>query len=235
MFHDRVDAGRRLAAKLMKFRDLEPVIVALPRGGVPVAWEVARALDAPLDVLIARKLGAPGQPELGIGAVAQGGALYLDVELISHMNITREYLHRVAREEALEMERRLRVYRGDRAPLDVMGRTVILVDDGLATGVTTRAAVRALRRQSPRAIILAVPVCAPETAAALRAEVDHVICVESPERFGAVGAWYTEFAQTTDEEVVTILTRAVRAQSAREAQNHGARTTDADLSRWSVP
>lgn len=208
MFQDRVDAGRRLAEKLVLFRERDPIVVALPRGGVPVAYEVARALGAPLDVLIARKLGAPGHPEFGIGAIAQGGAVHLDVEMARTVGVTQEYLEAVTRKELAEMDRRLRAYRGDRAPLDVAGRTVILVDDGLATGVTTRAAIRALRAQSPRAIVLAVPVCARETARLLRAEVDEVVCLEAPEHFLAVGRWYADFEQTTDKEVLSLLALA---------------------------
>lgn len=219
MFQDRTDAGRQLATAVSRFRDESPIVVALPRGGVPVAYEVARALSAPLDVLVARKLGAPGHPELGIGAIAQGGALYLNAALVARTGATEAYLRHVAREESAEMARRLRVYRGDRAPLDVKGRTVILVDDGLATGATTRAAVRALRQLSPRAIVLAVPVCAAETATALRAEVDELVSLLTPEDFYAVGAWYRDFDQTSDAEVVALLGRAT--QGAPDAAARG--------------
>ncbi len=210
MFKDRSDAGRLLARSLMRFRDRAPIVVALPRGGVPVAYEVAQALDAPLDVIVARKLGAPGQPELGVGAVAQGGALFLDAKLIGRLGVTQDYLQAAAAREAAETQRRLAAYRGGRLPLDVAGRTVILVDDGLATGVTVRAAVRALRAQAPHAILVAVPVCAAESARELLAEVDAIVCAHTPEEFHAVGSWYEDFEQTPDEEVVALLGLARR-------------------------
>lgn len=214
MYENRSEAGRRLATRLLKFRDRNPIVLALPRGGVPVAFEVARALGAPLDVLVARKIGAPGNPEVGIGAIAEGGALYLDDDLISELGVTSAYLGAATRTEADEVLRRLWAYRRDRPPLDVAGRTVIVVDDGLATGSTSRAAVRALRRRSPREIILAVPVGARETAQALRAECDEVLCASMPSSFGAVGLWYRDFEQTTDEEVVSLLARAERERVA---------------------
>jgi putative phosphoribosyl transferase len=215
MFKDRLDAGRELAVALHKYRDRAPIVVALPRGGVPVGYEVARALDAPLDVIIARKLGAPGHPELGIGAIAQGGALYLDADLIARLGVSGAYLKRVAQEELGELQRRLRLYRGDRLPLDVAGRTVLLVDDGLATGVTVRAAVRALRAQEPYEIVVAVPVCPAQTARALRAEVDDVVCAVTPDDLYAVGAWYLDFDQTPDEQVLALLARARRDDPGR--------------------
>ncbi len=218
MYENRSEAGRRLATSLLKYRDRDPIVLALPRGGVPVAFEVARALGAPLDVLVARKLGAPGNAEVGIGAIAEGGAYYLNDDLIRELGVTRSYLAAAARREAVELARRLRAYRHDRPPLDVSGRTVILVDDGLATGVTTRAAVRALRQRSPREIILAVPVCAPETAHALRAECDEVLCGIEPSPFLAVGLGYRDFEQTTDEEVVSLLARAEREHEGDEGR-----------------
>ncbi len=213
MYAGRFDAGRQLAPRLEKYRDRSPIVLGLPRGGVPVAYEVARALGAPLDVLIARKLGAPGQPELGIGAIAQGGAVYLNADLVRMIGVTKGYLDAISRKEMAEMERRLKAYRGDRPALDVAGRTVILVDDGLATGATMRAAVQALRGMGPREIILAVPVCAPETAEALKSEVEEVICAQVPEHFSAVGLWYEDFDQTTDEEVVSLLAQARRERA----------------------
>lgn len=207
-FRDRVDAGRQLAAALSRYRTRDALVLALPRGGVPVADEVARELGAPLDVLVARKLGAPGHPELGVGAVAEGGALHLDDVLIRHLGVTDEHLRRVTTEALTEMDRRLAAYRGDRAATDVTGRTVVLVDDGLATGVTARAAIRSLRRRSPRAIVLAVPVCAAPTARELRGEVDDLVCLVAPEDLRAVGLWYRDFDQTTDAEVVARLERA---------------------------
>ena len=214
MYENRSDAGRKLAARLQKFRDRAPLIVALPRGGVPVAYEVARSLGAPLDVLVARKIGAPGQEEYGIGAIAQGGAVYLNNDLVRALGVSQEYLDAVTRRETAEMARRIRTYRGNRPPLDVSGRTVIVVDDGLATGATAHAAARALRPQGPKEIILAVPVCAPETMIELRAEYDEVICASAPARFQAVGLWYEDFEQTTDEEVVSLLARSDRERAA---------------------
>jgi len=165
----------------------------------------------PLDVLVARKLGAPGHPELGIGAIAQGGAYFLNTDLIADLGVTHDYLERIIAAELAEIDRRLGLYRRRRPPLDVRDRTVIIVDDGLATGVTTRAVIRALRTHKPRKIVLAVPVCAPDTAAEIRPEVDDLVCVAMPEQFHAVGAWYRDFAQTSDEEVIGLL-----AQSERE-------------------
>ena len=213
MFHDREDAGRKLAARLTRFRALDPLVLGLPRGGVPVAYEVARALDAPLDVVVARKIGAPGHEEYGIGAVAQGGAFYLDEPRIAALGVHHTWLARAAAEQSAEIERRLRAYRGDRPTLDARDRVVILVDDGLATGVTTRAAVRALRKMGPREVVLAVPAAARDTARALRAEVDELICLEAPEDFYAVGQCYEDFGQTTDDEVIALLARAERERA----------------------
>jgi putative phosphoribosyl transferase len=214
-FEDRTDAGRQLAERLIHLRSERPIVVALPRGGVPVGYQIARALDAPLDVLIARKLGAPGQPELGIGAIAQGGALYLHREILQMLGVPRDYLERVAAAELAEIERRLRRYRGSRPPLDVHDRTAIVVDDGLATGVTMHAAVRALREQQPRRLVLAVPVGAPETVESFRDEVDEVVVLQTPAQFHAVGLWYRDFTQTTDEEVLELLARAERERAAQ--------------------
>jgi len=208
LFHDRTDAGRRLAQRLTAYRGPDTVVLALPRGGVEVGYEVAREIGAPLDVIVARKLGAPGQRELGIGAIAPGGVRVLDEETIAFLNISPRAIDAVAAEEAAEMNRRERLFREGRPAIDLGGRAVILVDDGLATGVTARAAVRAISMQRPRCVVLAVPVCAPETAAALRGEVDDLICVESPPDFMAVGRWYEDFDQTSDDEVIELLARA---------------------------
>src|SRR5437867_4416772 len=204
-FADRHDAGRQLASLLAKYKEERPIVLALPRGGVPVGYEIALALDAPLDVFIARKLGAPHQPELGIGAIAPGGVLVLDHETIRMLGITREEIERIVEQEGAEMERRLRRFRDDRPFPELRDRTVILVDDGLATGVTAYAAVRALRQMEPRKIVLAVPVCAVQTTRALRGEVDDLVCLNAPLDFGAVGIWYKNFEQTTDEEVEKLL------------------------------
>lgn len=212
VFDDRADAGRRLADNLEVYRDQNPIVLALPRGGVVLGYEIARALDAPLDVFVARKIGAPAQPELGIGAVAPGGVTLVDREALQIMNVTDEELQALAEEEREEMNRRLRRYRGSEDVPDVRGRTVILVDDGLATGATATAAIHALRHLEPRRIVLAIAVCAPQTADALRGEVDDLVCVAAPEPFHAVGLWYRDFSQTTDDEVVDLLRRA-RARS----------------------
>ena len=202
---DRADAGRRLAARLAGFGDEDPIVLALPRGGVPVGAEVSRSLGAPLDIFIARKLGAPNQPELGIGAVAQGGVLVLNERIVRALGLSEEHVRRAAEEELREVERRLRLLRGDRPEPSVEGRTVILVDDGLATGATARAAVLALGERAPRRLVLAVPVCPPRTADLLHPEVDELVVLETPEDFYAVGSYYGNFEQVTDEEVVRLL------------------------------
>ncbi|HEY7295606.1 MAG TPA: phosphoribosyltransferase [Dehalococcoidia bacterium] len=212
LFHDRADAGRLLAQRLSHYRGADTIVLALPRGGVEVGYEVAQALAAPLDVIVARKLGAPGRRELGIGAIAPGGVRVLDEETIALLGISPEEIDAVATEESAELERRERAFRGGRPALDLSGRTVILVDDGLATGVTARAAVAAIRTAHPHRIVLAVPVCAPETAAALRSTVDDLICVETPADFLAVGRWYEDFDQTSDAEVIDLLARARREE-----------------------
>ena len=218
LFEDREDAGRRLAERLSGYRDERPVVFALPRGGVPVAYEISRALGAPLEVLVARKLGAPGQPEFGIGAVAPGGVRVLNERAVGVLGIPEEYLHRIAKRETEEMERRTRRFRGERPEPEVRGRTAILVDDGLATGVTARAAVEALRRREPRRLVLAAPVCAAQTAELLAPTVDELVCLESPPDLGAIGFWYRDFEQTSDEEVVHLLERARRQYEGRGAE-----------------
>ncbi len=204
MFDDRADAGRQLGHALKALRLERPVVVALPRGGVPVAAEVARALDAPLDLLLVRKIGAPSQPELAIAAVADGAEPCLEVEpaTLAHSGATMDYVRREVPRQLLEIERRRRIYRGKRAPLELRGRTVVLVDDGIATGTTVRAALQALRWQHPERVVLAVPVAPEEEIAALAPQVDQVVCLWTPAFFGAVGACYRDFSQTTDDEVV---------------------------------
>lgn len=209
-FRDRRDAGAKLAGVLKPYREERPVVFALPRGGVPVAYEVALALDAPLDVLVARKLGAPDQPEFGIGAVAPGGVRVLNEDAVRRLGIPGEYLGRITARETAEVERRLRHFRGDSPETSVAGRTAILVDDGLATGVTARAAVRALRLRGPGRLVLAAPVCAAQTAGSLRSEVDDLVCLRCPPDLGAIGFWYANFDQTGDEEVVNLLQEARR-------------------------
>jgi putative phosphoribosyl transferase len=207
-FADRRDAGRRLAEKLSRFEDERPVVFALPRGGVPVGYEISRALEAPLDVLVSRKLGAPGQPEFGIGAVAAGGVRVLNEDVVGRLGIPEDYVQEITAQELEEVRRRLRYFRDDRPETEVVGRTAILVDDGLATGVTARAAVQALRLRNPRRLVLAAPVCAAQSAALFRTTVDELVCLESPSDLGAIGFWYRNFEQTSDEEVVELLERA---------------------------
>jgi putative phosphoribosyl transferase len=213
-FEDRRDAGRRLAGKLSRFEDERPVVFALPRGGVPVGYEISRALRAPLDVFVSRKLGAPGQPEFGIGAVAAGGVRVLNQDVVRRLGIPDDYVQEITAQEFAEVGRRLRYFRGERPEPEVGGRTAILVDDGLATGVTARAAVQALRLRNPRRLVLAAPVCAAQTAALFKTAVDELICLESPSDLGAIGFWYRNFEQTSDEEVVELLERARSERSA---------------------
>jgi len=204
-FADRPDAGRRLAKLLAPLADEAPVVVALPRGGVPVAREVAAALGAPLEVLVVRKLGAPHNPEYGIGAIAEGGTRVIDSEAIAVLGVDESVVDGIAEREAAELSRRVVAYRGNRPPLSLQGRTAIVVDDGVATGVTVTAALRAVRSQGPRRTILAVPVCAPESALRLREEADEVVCLRTPALLYGVGQWYRDFSQVSDEEVVATL------------------------------
>jgi putative phosphoribosyl transferase len=208
-YRNRTEAGRLLAQKLMGYANRPDVLVlALPRGGVPVAFEVAQALDAPLDVFLVRKLGVPGHEELAMGAIASGGVRVLNEAVVSYLHIPDGVIDAVAADELQELERRERLYRVDRPPLEVRGRTVILIDDGLATGSTMRAAAGALRTRDPTAIIVAVPVAADETCDEFRSEVDEVVCAYTPDPFYAVGLWYEDFSQTSDEEVRELLGQA---------------------------
>jgi predicted phosphoribosyltransferase len=205
-YADRRDAGRQLAARLRDYAgDPRAVVLGLPRGGVPVAYEVARALGAPLDIFLVRKLGVPGHEELAFGALAAGGARVYNEALLGELMITHETIEAIAAREGQELERRERAYRGERPPSDVRGRVAMLVDDGLATGATMRAAVAALRGQGPARIVVAVPVGAPSTCALLRAEADEVVCAAMPEPFYAVGQWYDDFSETSDDEVRALL------------------------------
>ncbi len=223
-FRDRHDAGRRLARELAEYAGLRDVIVlGLPRGGVPVAYEVARAFDAPLDVFVVRKLGVPQQEELALGAIASGGARVLNQSVIRAAGTTPEEIERITQAETLELERRERQYRDDRPFPDVAGHTIILIDDGLATGSSMRVALMALRQAKPRAIVVAVPVAAVETCEAFRDLADDVVCALTPEPFFAVGLWYDDFEQTTDEEVHELLERSRRETGAgSEAGRAGA-------------
>ncbi len=208
-FHDRSEAGRILAHHLEKHKNAPDVLVlALPRGGVPVAYEIARALNAPLDIFLVRKLGVPGQEEVAIGAIATGGIRVLNQDLIQQLNIPRYAVDAITALEQQELERGQQVYRGDRPAPVVRGRTVIVVDDGLATGSTMTAALAALRQQQPARLVVAVPTAPPETCDRLRAYADEVICAVTPDPFRSVGSWYRGFDQTTDDEVRDLLTRA---------------------------
>jgi predicted phosphoribosyltransferase len=208
-FRDRAAAGRELAAKLAHHRDSPLVLIlGLPRGGVPVAFEVAQALHAPLDVFLVRKLGVPGHEELAMGAIANGSVCVLNNEVIRELAIARHALDEIVEDERRELRRRERAYRGNRRPPDPRGQIAILVDDGLATGSTMRAAVAALRRQGPARIVVAAPVGALSTCAELESQADEVICVRKPHPFRAVGRWYRDFVQISDEEVRELLARA---------------------------
>jgi putative phosphoribosyl transferase len=213
-FRDRTEAGQLLARKLRRYADRPDVIVlALPRGGVPVAYEVAKALHAPLDIFLVRKLGVPGQEELAMGAIATGGIRVLNEDVVRMLNIPPRVIDSVAAQEARELERRERLYRGDRPAPDVTGRTVILVDDGLATGSSMRAAVAALRQKNPSRIVVAVPIAAAATCREFEAEVDEIVCYATPEPFYSVGLWYEDFSQTADEEIRQLLERATNQPS----------------------
>ncbi len=214
-FRDRREAGRRLAEALQAYAGRDDVLVlALPRGGVPVAFEVAQALGAELDLLLVRKLGTPGQPELAMGAIASGGIEVLNPSVVQGLGIDRATIDRVAEQEYAELRRRERAYRGDRPLPRIEGRCVILVDDGLATGSTMRAAIAAVRQCDPACIVVAVPVAPPDTVEHLRTEVDDVVVLLTPTWFAAVGQWYADFSQTTDEEVRTLLQQAWEARPA---------------------
>jgi putative phosphoribosyl transferase len=215
-FGDRTDAGRRVAAILARRTLRSPLVMALPRGGVPVALEVASALDAPVEVFVARKVGAPGHEEYGIGAVAEYGAVVVDKRALQVLGMSRETFDQLAAREQREVERRVSQYRGDRPIPDLEDRDVVLADDGLATGVTAEAALLGLRSLHPRHLLLAVPVCVPKTAERLRRVADDVVCAEAPERFFAVGQFYERFEQTTDTEVLELLDQArARAEASR--------------------
>jgi putative phosphoribosyl transferase len=207
-FVDRCDAGQQLALSLQPLAEENPVIVALPRGGVPVAEAIAMALGAPLEILAVRKVGAPHNPEYGIGAIAEDGTRVFDREALSALEIDPGRLEGIVARETAELRRRVDAYRSGRPPLQLRGRTVILVDDGVATGVTDTAALRSLRRSRPQRLILAVPVCPPDSAARLRREADEVVCLVEPSLLRGVGQWYADFTQVVDAEVITALERA---------------------------
>ena len=213
-FTNRREAGQALARHLRAYtNDPNTLVLALPRGGVPVGFEIARELVLPLDIFIVRKLGVPRHEELAMGAIASGGARVLNEEVVDRLRISEEQIDAVASRDSLELERREREYRGDVPPLDVTGKTVILVDDGLATGSTMRAAIQALRQKNAGQIIVAVPVGAPDSCARIASEADRVICAVQPEDFQAVGAWYDDFSQTTDAEVCELLSENAHAHT----------------------
>lgn len=212
IYADRREAGRALAQELTAYRgDHDAIVLALPRGGVPVAYEIARALHLPLDLMIVRKLGYPGQEELAIGAIASGGAVVYNEELLHTTPLPRATIDAIIEREQAELARREAAYRGDRPPIDLRHATVILVDDGLATGSTMLAAVQAVHRQRPKRVIVAVPVAPPETIDVFRSVVDDIVCPATPARFGGVGKWYHDFTQTTDQEVRHLLQLAEAA------------------------
>jgi putative phosphoribosyl transferase len=209
IFRNRIEGGRLLAAKLAHYANRPDVLVlALPRGGVPVGFEVARALDAPLDVFLVRKLGVPGHKELAMGAIATGGIRVINKDVVRGLRIPDHVIDQVAEIEQEELERRQRAYRGNRPEPEVQARTIILVDDGLATGSTMRAAVAALRQQAPQRIVVGVPIAASTTCNEFQHEVDEIVCAMTPEPFYAVGMWYQDFSETTDEEIQDLLEKA---------------------------
>jgi predicted phosphoribosyltransferase len=215
-YRDRRHAGVELARHLADVKGQDVVVLALPRGGVPVAFEVARALDAPLDVFVVRKLGLPGHPEFAMGALASGGVRVLNDEVVRLYRIPEQAVEAIAQDERIELERRERAYRSQRPALDVRGRTVVLIDDGLATGSTMKAAVEAVRALSPARIIVAVPVGSPDTCREFAGIADEIVCARRPEHFAAVGQWYDDFRQTTDEEVRELLQTAASERPASE-------------------
>jgi len=206
-FRDRREAGRRLASRLLPLAAERPVVVGLPRGGVPVADEVAAALAAPLEILAVRKLGAPHNPEYGIGAIAEDGTRVFDAEALAVLGVNGGVLQSIVARETAELRRRVAAYRGDRPVIELKDRIVIVVDDGVATGVTDTAALRAIRRRGPRRLVLAVPVCAPDSSSRLREEADEVLCLAEPLHLYGVGQWYRDFSQVSDQEVISALGR----------------------------
>lgn len=217
-FRDRRDAGRRLAEELRRFEESQPLVLALPRGGVPVAYEVAHRLHAPLDVTIVRKLGAPRHPELAMGAMAHGGAVVLNGEILKLLHVSEAELKAEVTRQSAELVRRTALYRGGTAAPDVRGRTVLVIDDGLATGATMQVAVQALRQARPARVVVAAPVAAPEACQLLATVADEVVCAETPADFRAVGMWYQDFEQTTDSEVIQLLAAAREERAAEPSR-----------------
>lgn len=208
VFANRQEAGKKLAAELLQYRKNNPFVLAMPRGGVPVGFEVAEVLKAPLDVLVVRKIGVSGNREFGLGAIAEGGVQFLDQTAIEVLGIDEEELKDAVHLEEEELKRRVQTYRDGRSLPNLRGRTAILVDDGMATGVTAKAAIEAVRKLHPEKIVLAIPVCALDTVEGLKKRVDEVICLSTPYEFMAVATWYGDFAQVSDEQVVELLQKA---------------------------
>ena len=230
IFSNRVEAGRQLARHLRSYADRDDVIVlGAPRGGIPVAFEVATALRVPLDVFVLRKLGVPGHEELAFGAIASGGIRILDRNTVAALGLTGLDIERVTREEQQELDRRERAYRGARPPLDLNGLTIILVDDGIATGSSMRAAIRALRQMKPAVLVVATPVAPRATCERLRPEVDELVCLETPEPFYGVGQFYDDFSQVSDEEVKRLLEKASRQLSEQQGAQAWRGTADDSL------
>ncbi|MCP8315920.1 MAG: phosphoribosyltransferase [archaeon] len=207
MFKDRKEAGKFLAEALSEYKDKNPIVLAIPRGGVVVAYEVAKALNAPLDLIIPRKIGAPNQPELAIGAVTEDGTTILNQDILHHLRVPDDYIKEEVRHQVEEIKRRMERYLGDKPRLSIEGKVTILVDDGVATGATIKAAIASIRKRKPALIVLAIPVGPPETIEELRREADEVICLMTPEPFFAIGQFYKSFEQTSDEEVIDILNK----------------------------
>lgn len=209
IFKDRADAGQKLAEKLLEYKEDQPLVLALPRGGVPVGYEVAKVLGAPLDTIVARKIGSPSNPEFGVGAIAPGNVLVLDAETLNSLGLKRENFNHIIKQEKQELERRIVKYKSGEWSKDVSTNTVIVVDDGLATGVTARAALESVKTTyKPRKLIFASPVCARDSLESLRPYADKIICVSEPENLMAIGEWYEDFPQISDEEVLHCLNKA---------------------------
>ncbi|HLB03484.1 MAG TPA: phosphoribosyltransferase family protein [Gaiellaceae bacterium] len=216
IFQDRQDAGKRLARELLRFKASDPIVLALPRGGVPVAFEIARALEAPLDLVLVRKIGAPDQPELAVGAVVDGEKteIVVNEDVLEALALSESFVRECAAREIEEIERRRRLYLSGRDRVPVAGKTALVVDDGIATGATMRAALRAVRRRQPSRLVLAVPVAPAETVESLRSEVDEVVCLSTPSFFGAIGYFYHDFRQVDDDEVRRLLAEAAPQHTA---------------------
>ncbi|MGB9659810.1 MAG: phosphoribosyltransferase [Nitrososphaerales archaeon] len=207
MFKDRTEAGKILAKALSEYKDKNTIVLAIPRGGVIVAYEVAKALNAPLDLIIPRKIGAPNQPELAIGAVTEDGTTILNQDIVQYLRVPDDYIKTEVKRQIEEIKRRIQRYLGDKPRLSIEGKVAILIDDGVATGATTRAAIASIRKRKPALIVLAMPVGPPDTVKELREDADKVICLMTPEPFFAIGQFYENFEQTSDEEVIQILNK----------------------------